>query len=359
VLTRTRNPRKGGTGFSPSIASNMTFQVRQVIAGKKNSGLLTRFGLAWALVSTLTLASGQQPASNAGSATESQKVYRSDAVISVDSDLVLIPVTVTDHSGKSVSGLEKEHFRLFEDSTEQQITHFIAEDVPASVGIVFDTSGSMQSKFGKAFEAVNTLLNNANPDDEFFFVRFSSEARLAVPFTSSLDNIRFQMGRLHATGTTAVLDAVRLALDEMRHARHTRKALVIISDGEDNASHWTVDQLRTAVKERDILIYAIGIGSLPGERSECLPGSRCGFSLLSEIASQSGGRLFEVKKLQQLPEIAATIGGWLRHQYVLGYVPSRAEKDGTFRRIQLKVARPKGYPRLNAVWRQGYYAPKE
>jgi len=293
------------------------------------------------------------------STPSSPVVYPSDAVILVHSDLVLIPVTVTDHNGKAISGLGKENFTLFEDTTPQNIIHFAAEDAPASIGIVFDTSGSMASKMTKACEAVNTLLSNANPSDEFFFVTFSTEARLAVPLTHHVEDIRRKLYSIHTTGTTAVLDAVRLAIAEMGHAQNSRKAIVIVSDGEDNASSWTVGELKRAVREHEIVVYAVGLLAGPGDRSECRPGLSCGGALLRDIARQSGGRMFEVNRMQQLPEIAATISGWLRHQYVLGYVPSRAEKDGTYRKIDLKIERPKGYPRLNAVWRQGYYAPKE
>ena len=311
------------------------------------------------------LVSGQQGPSPYGSANRttdvpvSPGVYRSDATIQVTSDLVLIPVTVTDGSGKVVSGLEKEHFTLFEDASQQEITHFAAEDAPASIGIVFDASDSMGPRMAKAREAVNALINDANPADEFFMVRFSTEARIVVPLTGRFDEIRNCVENLQVSGTTALLDGVRLAMDEMKKARYSRKAIIIISDGEDNASHWTVRELKAAVREQDILIYAIrivdsadGYVTYPQQRPT-------GAALLNEIATQTGGRLFDVSKVKQLPDIAAKIGGWLRHQYVLGYVPNQSAKDGSYRKVQLKVARPKGFPKLHAVWRQGYYAPKE
>jgi VWFA-related protein len=295
----------------------------------------------------------------ANRATASGEVYRSNAVISVDSDLVLIPVTITDREGKTITGLEREHFKLFEDAAEQEIVHFTAEDAPASIGIVLDTSGSMRSKIPSARQAVNALLANANPDDEFFLVKFATEAHLVVPLTNRLDDIRFQMETLKTSGTTALLDAVRLALTEMEHAKHERKAIIIISDGEDNSSSWTVSDLKTAVKKHDTVVYGIGIPAFAGERSECIVGQQCGAALLRNIAKQTGGRSFEVNRIQQLPEIVATIGGWLRHQYVLGYVPTHLEKDGAYRKVDLKVERPKGYPKFNAVWRQGYFAPTQ
>jgi Ca-activated chloride channel homolog len=309
-------------------------------------------GLACLLFSSLVLVvSGQQGPSNTGGANRVE-VYRSGTTISVDSSLVLIPVTVTDHSGKVVSGLEKEHFTVFENAAQQEITHFAAEDAPVSIGIVFDASDSMGPKLHKAVEALNALLANANPADEFFLVRFSTQARIVVPMTSRRDEIRRQVDMMRVGGSTALLDGVRLAMMEMNHARYVRKAIIIISDGEDNASHWTVRELKEAVREQDTVIYSIGITGGPD-------GQFFGAALLADISGQTGGRMFEVSKLKQLPDIADKIGGWLRKQYVLGYVPNDAVKDGRYRKVELKVARPKGYPRLHAVWRQGYYAPKE
>jgi Ca-activated chloride channel family protein len=309
----------------------------------------------------LTLSTGQEPANatggNSNKRAEAPEVVRTDTVLRVRSDLVLIPVTVTDRSGKAVSGLEKEHFTLFEDDAQQTITHFDAEDAPASVGIIFDVSDSMGPKLTKAREAVNALLRNGNPNSEFFLVKFSTRADVIVPMTSQSEEIRTAVEALHADGSTALLDGVRLGMDEMKRAHYDRKALIIISDGEDNASHWTVNELKAAVREQDILIYAIGIGD------QLVPNAswqqRMGEALLKEIAGQTGGSMFSVLALRQLPQVAQQISGQLRHQYMLGYVPDRSALDGTYRKVRLKVARPKGYPRLHAVWRQGYYAPKE
>jgi Ca-activated chloride channel family protein len=311
------------------------------------------FALSCTLLASLSPVIGQP----GGSA--SREVYRSNEVILVHSDLVLIPVTVTDRNGRTVPGLEKEHFTLFENSARQDIIHFTSEDAPASIGIVFDASGSMRSKMTKAREAVNNLLNGANPDDEFFFVRFSTEARLTVPMTHRVEDIRDQLSSLRTNGTTALLDGVRMAITEMEHARHSRKAIVIISDGEDNASLWTVPELKKAVREHEIVIYSIGLPALPGEGTDCIPGRRCGTALLKEISTQTGGRLFVVRQMEELPGVTATIGEWLRHQYVLGYVPNRPEKDGTYRKVEVRLERPKGYPKMTAAWRQGYYAPRE
>jgi len=313
----------------------------------------------------LVMARGQQDEPSSAGATTgmglstSLHALRSDTTIHVHSDLVLIPVTVTDRSGKAVSGLEREHFTIFEDHALQEITHFAAEDGPVSIGIVFDTSGSMATKLLRAREAVNVLLNTANPNDEFFLVKFSTEARIVVPRTSEFEQVRSGVTRLEVNGSTALLDAIRLAIAEMKNARYSRKAIIIISDGEDNSSHWTVSELQAAVREQEIVIYSIGITDGGGNVTSMSSSQWTGAALLKEISSQTGGHLFEVKKLDQLPSIADKIGGWLRKQYVLGYVPTNSERNDAYRKVLLKVMRPKGYPRLHAVWRQGYYVPKE
>lgn len=331
--------------------------MRRAIRKESNSRVLIARGLAFILLSSLgLLVFGDQDASKPNPQAVNA-IYQSDTTIMVRSDLVLIPVTVTDGSGRVVPTLEKEHFTIFEDKTRQEITHFACEDTPVSIGIVFDASDSMLPKLETAREAVNNLLSNANPADEFFLVRFSTEARVLVPMTSRVDDIRNQVGAMRMGGSTSLLDGVRLGMAQMKHARYSRKALIIISDGDDNTSQWTVRELKAAVREQDILMYAIGIGD--SGYSTGVGQALNGAALLNEIATHTGGRLFMVKKLKELPEIAYKIGDCLRKQYMLGYMPNNSEKDGTYRRIRLQVSRPKGYPRLHAVWRQGYYAPRE
>jgi len=345
------------------IGPNQPLNVQR--AAKRRSG--GHLFLSWAFgcilfASFCLVASGQQDnsASGAGDDTDaaaSPGIPKTNATIRVHSDLVLIPVTVTDRHGKAVSGLQKEHFSLFEDDAQQNITYFAAEDAPASIGIVFDGSESMGPKMRNAREAVNAFLASVNPDSEFFLVRFSSRARILVPMTRSPEEIRNAVENLEVSGATALLDGVHLAMTEMARARYPRKVIIIISDGEDNSSHWTVSDLKAAVREQDILIYAIAISS--PSPSYASPLQQMGEALLKQIASQTGGCMFRVNRLQQLPEVTDKIGGWLRNQYMLGYVPNRSAPDGVYRRVQLKIARPHGFPRLHAVWREGYYAPKD
>ena len=322
---------------------------------------------AYIVIFGLSRALCQQPQGTStptfGARSEATHSQLSDASgtpqIHVNSDLVIIPVTVTDHKGRIVGGLQKEHFALYEDKVEQAITHFASEDAPVSISLVLDTSDSMHPKLKKAREAAAALLNNANPEDEFSLVEFNQVARLAVSFTTNGEEIRNRVALVQTGGATALLDAVTVALNEMKNARHTRKAIIIISDGEDNASRCTVHQLRDAVREADVQVYAIGIIDWSSYSQFQPSQGPSGSALLDEITKQTGGRLFQVSGLKQLPEIASKISAWLRHQYILAYVPNGQQKNRKYHRVQVKITRPLGFPRLHAYWRLGYYPPAE
>ncbi len=278
--------------------------------------------------------------------------------IRVDTELVLIPVTVTDPLNRFVTGLEKEHFKIFEDKVEQTITHFASEDAPLSVGFVFDVSGSMGAKLRKSREAAAQFLKTANPEDEFFLVQFSDRPELIMSFTHDAEEIQNRLAFTQSKGRTALLDAIYLALHEMKKARNPRKALLVISDGGDNSSRYTQGEIKNLVREADVQIYAIGIFEpiySRGRTAEELSGP----SLLSEIAEQTGGRHFPVENVNELPDIAAKIGIELRNQYILGYSPTNQQRDGKYRRVQVKLVQPKGLPPLRAFWRLGYYAPTQ
>jgi len=281
------------------------------------------------------------------------------ANIRVQTELVLIPVTVTDPMNRFVTGLEKEYFRVFEDKVEQALSHFASEDAPLSVGIVFDTSGSMGSKLQKSRQAVAQFVKLANPEDEFFLVQFSDRPELTLGFTREPEEIQNRLTFTQSKGRTALLDGVYLAVHEMKkNAHNPRKALLIISDGGDNSSRYTESEIKNLVREADVQIYAIGIfepAAARGRTAEELSGP----SLLSEVAEQTGGRHFPVENLNELPDIAAKIGIELHNQYLLGYTPKNQEKDGKYRRVQVRLKQPPGMPPLRAFWRLGYYAPTQ
>ena len=278
------------------------------------------------------------------------------ATIKVDVPLVLINVTVTDPMGRFVTGLEKEHFKVLENKATQEITQFGAEDVPLSLGIVFDASGSMGHKMSKAREAVAQFMKTSNPEDEFFLVQFNDRPELMIGFTNSLEEVQNRLTFTRSKGRTAMLDAVYLAINKIKEGVNGEKALLIISDGGDNSSRYTEREIKRLVKEADVQIYAIGIFEPMASRART-PEELAGPGLLSHIAEQTGGRQFPVENINELPDVAAKIGIELRNQYVLGYVPSNQEKDGKWRRVKVVTKNIRGMPPLRAHYRLGYYAP--
>ena len=274
--------------------------------------------------------------------------------MTVNVDLVQVPVTITDPMGRLVLGLDRENFQVYEDKQLQSIQHFSGGDVPVSLGVIFDTSGSMagESKMEQAREAVSEFFKTANPQDEAFMITFSSHPELTCDFTDDLDEIPGQLIYTAPRKTTALLDAIYLGLSKMRQARHSRKALLIISDGGDNSSRYTQSEVKSLVKESDTLIYAIGIFSRYMPTLE----ERYGPALLSEIAEATGGRSFTLQDANDLPDVAAKIGLELRNQYLLGYRPSSPALDGKWRKIKVKVLPPRGLPPLQVYAKKGYYA---
>lgn len=276
--------------------------------------------------------------------------------IRVDVDLALVTVTVTDPFNRLVTGLEQENFRVFEDNVEQEVEYFSTEDVPISIGVIFDLSGSMANKIDKSRQAAVQFFKTANPQDEFFIVSFNDRAELTSTFTNSVEDLQTRMMYTGAKGRTALLDAVYLGLSEMRGARNAKRALLIISDGGDNHSRYSEGDIKRLVKEADVQLYAIGIYdpfSMRGRTPEELNGP----TLLSEVCELTGGRAFSVENLNDLPDIAAKIGMELRNQYVLGYRPSNHNHDARWRKIKVKLRPPKGLPPLNLYSKTGYYAP--
>ena len=278
------------------------------------------------------------------------------ANIRIDSNLVLIPVTVTDPLNRFVTGLDRENFKVFEDKKEQSVTQFSSEDAPLSVGVIFDCSGSMGSKLQKSRLAVAQFFKTANPEDEFFLVQFNDSADLIQPFTRNLEEVQNRLTFTQPKGRTALLDAIYLGLHEMKKGKNARKALLVISDGGDNNSRYTEPEIKNLVKEADVQIYAIGIYEPIASRGRTTEEAQ-GQGLLTEIAEQTGGRQYPVDNLNELPDIAAKIGVELRNQYVLGYAPQNQEHDGKYRHVVVKLVQPRGLPLLRAFWRQGYYAP--
>lgn len=276
--------------------------------------------------------------------------------IRVDVELVLVNVSVIDPYNRFVTGLEKEHFQIFEDKKKQNVLHFSNEDVPISIGLLFDASGSMSGKMDKARMAVQQFFRTANPQDEFFLIDFNDRPHHVVDFTRDADLLQSKLSFTEAKGRTALLDAIYLGLNEMRKARHSRKVLLVISDGGDNHSRYTERDIKRVVREADVQIYAVGIYEPYSSRSRT-PEELAGPSLLTEIAEMTGGRQFPVENLNDLPDIARKIGRELRNLYVVGYAPTNSKRDGKWRKIQVKLAPPRGLPPLHLYNKSGYYAP--
>ena len=275
--------------------------------------------------------------------------------LKVDVDLVLVPVTITDPLNRLVTGLEKENFQLFEGSSAQEIRSFSSEDAPVSLGVIFDSSGSMSSKMDRAKEAVVEFFKTANPQDEFFMITFSDEPETVSDFTSSVDEIQNRLVFAVPRHRTALLDAIYMGISKMRQAKYAKKALLIISDGGDNHSRYTENEIKSLVKEADVMIYAIGIYDRYASAVE----ERLGPQLLSDITELTGGRAFTIDNPNDLADVATKIGVELRNQYVLGYRPTKVVRDGKWRKIKVKLLPPKGLPPLRVYARTGYYAPAE
>src|SRR5579859_165163 len=275
--------------------------------------------------------------------------------IKVDVSLVLVSVSVVDPLNRQVVGLNKENFEVLEGKEKQVIRHFSGEDAPVSLGVIFDVSSSMADKIDRARDAVFEFFKTANPQDEFFMITFNDQPQGVVDFTSSVDDIQNRLVFAVPRRRTALLDAIYMGISKMRQARYAKKALLIISDGGDNHSRYTENEIKSLVKEADVMIYAIGIYDRYASAME----ERLGPQLLSEITELTGGRAFTIDNPNDLADVATKIGVELRNQYVLGYRPSKVVRDGKWRKIKVKLLPPKGLPPLRVYARMGYYAPAE
>jgi Ca-activated chloride channel family protein len=271
----------------------------------------------------------------------------------IDTTLVLVPVEVSDRLNRPVSGLEKRHFHVFDDKVEQQIVSFAMEDDPISVCLVFDVSGSMAQDLQQMRLAATRFFKTANDGDEFCLVELASDAHVAVPLTQNPADVDSQLMFTQSGGSTAFLDGVYLGLNEVKKSKNLRRALVIISDGGENHSRYTPGEVKNAIVESDVLIYAIGTfgtgaGSNYGDQF-----------LLKSLTEHTGGRMFPAVGPLTLGDFADKIVIDMRNRYMLGYNPSDAARDGRFHRIAVKLEPPRGLPKLQTHWRTGYYAPIE
>jgi Ca-activated chloride channel family protein len=270
----------------------------------------------------------------------------------IDTTLVLVPVEVSDALNRPVNGLEKQNFHVFEDNVEQKIISFSMEDDPIAVGLVFDVSGSMGGDLLEMRHAASRFFKTSNSGDEFCLVELSSTAHVAVPLTQNAADVDYQLMFSKGGGSTALLDGVYLGLNEVRKSKNQRKALVIISDGGENHSRYTQGEVKNAIVESDVLIYAIGTfgNGMGSNYSDQV--------LLKNLTEQTGGRMFPAVGMQ-LQDFADKIVIDLRNRYMLGYTPADAARDGRYHHVTVKLDPPRGLPKLKVHWRTGYYAPSE
>jgi Ca-activated chloride channel family protein len=313
--------------------------------------------LVWALAWNISLpAQDQSPVTDNVAHDSTGRIVGRDQSIHMNVDLALVNVTVTDPYNRIVTGLGPDNFRVFEDKVEQEVVNFSAEDVPASIGVILDLSGSMADKLGRAKQAALQFFRAGNPQDEFFLVGFNDRVQLISRFTNNVEDLQARMLTISAKGATALLDAIYLGLIQMKDARHARRALLIISDGGDNHSRYSERDIKRLVREADTQLYSIGIFDPIRYGARTLEELN-GPSLLTELTELTGGRCFPADDPNQLPDIATKIGEELRNQYILGYHPSNRTHDVRWRKIKIKLRVPKGLPPLNVFAKTGYYAP--
>jgi Ca-activated chloride channel homolog len=281
--------------------------------------------------------------------------------IGVDVDLVMMYTSVFDKSGHFVGGLKKDNFKLYEDGIEQKIDRFSQEDVPISMGIILDLSGSMRSKIDQVNKSALAFIRASNPQDQVFLIGFNDEVELLQDFTSDVDEVTDALENTVTLGGTALYDAIYLGVQKSHTGTRAKKAIVVITDGEDRDSYYKLDELIAKVQELDVQIFSIGfLNDIPdkglfGSFSKSEPEKAR--DALTRVAAETGGKAFFPDKLTDIHTIVAQIASELRNQYSIGYFSSNATHDGSFRRVKIE------FTGVNAAnthvrFRRGYFAPK-
>lgn len=277
-----------------------------------------------------------------------------DDAIKVETDLVTVTVTVNDQFGRLISGLNKKHFTILDNNEEQEITFFSDVDAPVSVGILFDVSGSMSTeKIAKSRKALERFINTSHPNDEYFLIAFNNRAQLLMDRTRDGEAVLNKLTLIETKGNTALYDAAYLGVERVTRGSHQKKAILIISDGQDNNSRYNFNEVRRLLKESDVTVYSVGI--LDGRDSGSMLGMQ-GQSFLDELSGITGGKSFYPQTNVEMDEIFERIALELRHQYSIGYTPKDFMPDGKWRKLKVKVNPPRGLPRLTVRSREGYYA---
>ena len=271
-----------------------------------------------------------------------------------NTDLITLTVTVTDTYGRYVSGLSQKAFTILDEKQPQEITFFSDDDSPVSVGVIFDVSGSMSGdKIKNAREALSKFIQTSHNSDEYFLIAFNSRAQLLLDKTRDGNAVLDKLTFVQTKNNTALYDACYLGVEKVQRGLHPKRALLLISDGQDNNSRYTFNELRRLLKESDVVLYGIGILS-GGDAGSDL--GMAGQGILDELANVSGGKAFFPRSPLEMDDIFEQIALELRHQYSIGYKPSIFPNDGKWRKIKVKVTPPRGLPRLFVRSKEGYYA---
>ena len=277
-----------------------------------------------------------------------------DGEVKVQVDLVTLTVTISDNYGRLVTGLSKDAFTIFDENQEQEITYFSDADAPVSIGILFDISGSMSGeKIAKARNALEKFINTSHPNDEYFLISFNSRAQLLMDRTRDGEAVLQKLTLVEPKNNTALYDACYLGVERVTRGAHPKKALLVISDGQDNSSRYNFKEVRRLLKESDVTIYSVGI--MDGKDSGSIDGMQ-GQAFLDELSNVTGGKSFYPQTNVEMDEIFERIALELRHQYSIGYNPKNFQPDGKWHKVKVKVKPPRGLPRLTVRSREGYYA---
>jgi VWFA-related protein len=279
--------------------------------------------------------------------------------------MVLVPITVTDHYGKTIEGLRAENFNILDDQKPQHILSFASDDAPCSVGLVLDISGSMRNILGPAKDVVQAFFGTANPQDEFQLLTVSSQPSALSGFSTDIASLERDVEFTRSGGMTALVDTILLGLSGMREARRPRRALLILSDGMDNYSRHTQGELMRVALEADTQIYTVVIDNPSGGETGTIPlrpsmirkpidqgRDREGPDLLKKLSEKTGGLHFRVSNGAQAREAVIKAGQAIRHEYVIGYQPPDSVTAGKWHQVRVKA----NVPNVNVYARNGYYA---
>jgi Ca-activated chloride channel family protein len=286
--------------------------------------------------------------------TPPPKADDSERPITVKTDLVTLTLTVQDAYGRYITGLSKNAFTIFDNNQEQEITFFSDTDAPVSIGILFDVSGSMSGeKIGRARKALERFIGTSHPMDEYFLIAFNNRAQLLLDRTRDGESVLQKLTLVEPRQNTALYDAVYLGAEKVTRGSHQKKAMLIISDGQDNSSRYNFGEVRRLLKESDVVTYGVGI--MDGRDAGSAVGMQ-GQAFLDELTSVTGGKSFYPQSPIEMDEIFERIAIELRHQYSVGFTPKDFEPDGKWHKTKVKVKPPRGLPRLTVRSRDGYYA---